>query len=224
MTDDARIRELVKEVLDSDAPPEQACAESPELLPAVYARLKLLRCVESQLEELFPSSSPEAAGVTGSGAWCPEARLPQIEGYDVECVLGYGGMGVVYRARHLRLKRTVALKMLLSGAYASRQESARFVREAEAVAGLEHPHIVQVHDVGDLEGRAYFTMEFIDAGSLAKALAGAPQPPLHSAQLVATLAAAVEFAHRHGVVHRDLKPANILLTSEGTPKIADFGL
>jgi serine/threonine-protein kinase len=133
-------------------------------------------------------------------------------------------MGVVYRARHLKLKRTVALKMMLSGAYATAQELARFIREAEAVAGLEHPHIVQVHDVGELEGRPYFTMEFIDGGSLAQSLAGTPQAAARSARLIGTLAGAVEFAHQHGIVHRDLKPANILLTGQGTPKIADFGL
>src|SRR5262249_4253650 len=224
MTSEARVRELLEQILESGSAPEEACASSPELLFEVQQQLKRLRSVENQLEELFPSSCPVSDDGTGSQSRSPVPELPRIDGYNVESVLGYGGMGVVYRARHLKLKRTVALKMLLSGAYASRQELARFVREAEAVAGLEHPHIVQVHDVGDLKGRPFFTMELIEGGSLAQALAGAPQAATHSAQVITTLAVAVEFAHRHGVVHRDLKPANILLTAEGTPKIADFGL
>ena len=97
----------------------------------------------------------------------------------MEAVLGRGGMGVVYKARHLRLNRPVALKMLLAGAYAGPAERERFLREAEAVAGLRHPNIVQVYDVGDLDGRPYFTMEFVEGGSLAQKLAGhaAAGPP-----------------------------------------------
>ena len=102
--------------------------------------------------------------------------MPRIPGYEVEAVLGRGGMGIVYKARHLRLNRLVALKMLLAGAYAGPEELERFLREAEAVAGLRHANIVQVYDVGDHDGRPYFTMEFVEGGSLAQKLAGTPQP------------------------------------------------
>src|SRR4029077_453097 len=118
----------------------------------------------------------------------PDSRPPQIPGYDVEAVLGRGGMGVVYKARHLRLNRIVALKMLLSGAYAGPRERARFQREAEAVANLRHPSIVQVYDVGDHDGCPYFTMELLEGGSLAQSMVGTPQPAQQTAAHLITLA------------------------------------
>ena len=133
-----------------------------------------------------PNSTPCSRPRPGRGPTRPaataEARaLPAVPGYEVEAVLGRGGMGVVFRARHLRLNRVVALKMILAGAYAGPHERDRFQREAEAVAGLQHPNIVQVHDVGDTDGRPYFTMEFVDGGSLAQKLAGHPQPAREAA-------------------------------------------
>jgi serine/threonine-protein kinase len=132
-------------------------------------------------------------------------------------------MGVVYRAWHSRLNRPVALKMLLAGADARPEDRQRFQREAEAVAALCHPNVVQVYDVGEVDGRPYFTMELLEGGSLAQRLRGAPQPALQAAALVATLADAVHAAHQSGIVHRDLKPGNVLLTADGTPKVTDFG-
>jgi serine/threonine-protein kinase len=133
-------------------------------------------------------------------------------------------MGLVCKARHHRLNRPVALKMLLAGAYAGPNERARFQREAEAVASLHHANIVAVYDVGDHEGCPYFTMELLEGGSLAQSLTGTPQPAHKAAELLIALAEAVQAAHRAGIVHRDLKPANILLTVEVTPKVADFRL
>src|SRR5262249_43868782 len=180
-----------------------------------------MRALEAQLDALFPTPSPDRAAGHAIQAG---TELPRIRGYDVVALLGRGGMGVVYRARHLRLNRFVALKMLLTGAYAGPHERTRFQREAEAVASLRHPNIVQVYDVGDHEGWPYFTMELVEGGSLAKALAGTPQPAGDAAALLASLAEAMQAAHQGGIVHRDLKPANILLTADRKPKIADFGL
>jgi serine/threonine-protein kinase len=147
-----------------------------------------------------------------------------IPGYEVLGVLGRGGMGVVYKARHLRLKRTVALKMVLAGAHAGPQDLARFFIEAEAIAQLQHPNIVQVYEIGDHDGLPFFALEYLDGGSLGGKLDGKPQRPRDAARLAETLARAMAYAHLHGIVHRDLKPGNILLTGDGQPKITDFGL
>jgi tetratricopeptide (TPR) repeat protein len=147
--------------------------------------------------------------------------LPRIPGYEVLAVLGRGGMGIVYKARHLRLQRLVALKMILAGAHAGPEHVERFLVEARAVARMQHPHIVQIYEIGEHGGLPFFSLEFVDGGSLDKKPARAPRD---AAALVETLARAMHTAHQAGVVHRDLKPANVLLTEEGTPKITDFGL
>src|SRR5215831_18870790 len=154
----------------------------------------------------------------------PAAPPPSIPGYEIEAVLGRGGMGVVYKARHLALKRTVALKMVLAGRHAAPQELARFRLEAEAVARLQHPNIVQIHEVGEVDGHPYCALEFVEGGSLASKLKGKLLPAREAAKLAEALARAVQLAHSRNVVHRDLKPANVLLTTDGTPKITDFGL
>ena len=147
-----------------------------------------------------------------------------MPGYEILSVLGRGGMGVVYKARQTSLKRTVALKMVLAGQHAGPHERARFRIEAEAVARLQHPNIVQIHEVGEADGHPYCALEFVEGGNLAGKIDGKPLPAREAAQLVETLARAMQLAHSRNVVHRDLKPANILLTADGTPKITDFGL
>jgi formylglycine-generating enzyme required for sulfatase activity len=147
-----------------------------------------------------------------------------VPGYEVIRELGRGGMGVVYQARHLKLNRLVALKMILAGSHAGAADLARFQTEAEAIARLQHPNIVQIHEVGEHEGKPFFSLEFCGGGSLEKKLNGTPLPAQEAAALMETLARAMQAAHEQHVIHRDLKPANVLLTEDGTPKITDFGL
>lgn len=156
-----------------------------------------------------------------------EASCVVVPGYEILGELGHGGMGVVYKARHVKSNRLVALKMILSSLHASFHEKVRFQIEAESIASLHHPHIVQLYDIGEHDGQPFFSLEFCDGGALDSELRGTPTSARKAAELVETLARAVHYAHSRGVVHRDLKPANVLLARRGeteTLKIADFGL
>jgi tetratricopeptide (TPR) repeat protein len=133
-------------------------------------------------------------------------------------------MGVVYHARQVQLHREVAVKMILAGAHAGEKELSRFRTEAEAIARLQHPNIVQIFEIGEQNGLPFISLELVSGGSLDKKLAGNPQDPRAAAALVRTLAQAIHAAHQAGVIHRDLKPANVLLARDGAPKITDFGL
>jgi hypothetical protein len=196
-----------------------------ESLFAIYAEAESLHAPE-------PDESGTASSVPGqeTGPELPSTgsaerpELPSIPGYEILGELGRGGMGVVYKARHTRLKRSVALKMILGGALVGPEHLARFRTEAEAVARLQHPHIVQIYEIGEHNGLPFLALEFVDGGSLSARLAGNPQQPAEAARVVETLAGAMHAAHQAGVVHRDLKPANVLLTTSGAPKVTDFGL
>jgi serine/threonine protein kinase len=165
-----------------------------------------------------------AMALTEAGVGTAPAALPLVPGYEMLAELSRGGMGVIYKARQLGLNRVVALKMILAGAHASPEAVVRFRREAEAVARLRYPNIVQIYEVGEHEGRPCFSLEYVEGGSLAQCLDGTPIPARQAAELTQTLARAMEYAHQQGIVHRDLTPGNVLLTADGTPKVTDFGL
>ncbi len=168
--------------------------------------------------------STTTAVLNGAAAVAPSS-LPNIPGYVVEAVIARGGMGVVYRARHLRLNRPAAIKMILGGKYHDPTARIRFLIEAEAVAALDHPHVVHVHEFGTHDDMPFFALEFVGGGTLAQVLERAGKPTARAAAvMVAKLADGIASAHAKGIVHRDLKPANVLMTEAGEPKVADFGL
>ena len=172
-----------------------------------------------------PSSVLSQETTDGHAPPVPRERpVPVIDGYEILGELGRGGMGVVYRAREVLLNRPCALKMILAGAHADGEATVRFLAEAEAVARLQHPNIVQIHHIGEADGLPFFELEYIAGGGLDKALDGTPWHARRAAALVEALAHGIAEAHRLGVVHRDLKPANVLLAADGTPKVTDFGL
>lgn len=154
--------------------------------------------------------------------------LGRFGDYDLLAELGRGGMGVVYKARHASLNRTVALKMVLAGRFADEHDLSRFRAEALTAAALDHPGIVPIHEAGEVDGLPYFSMSFVEGTSLAHQVNQGPTPAADAARLVRRIAAAVAYAHAQGVIHRDLKPANILLARDANgraePKITDFGL
>jgi WD40 repeat protein len=172
-------------------------------------------------DEMAPRlSSPEAAGPTISDL----KKIRYFGDYELLEQISRGGMGAVFKARQVSLNRLVALKLISVGVLASHEEVRRFKAEAQAAAGLDHPNIVPIYEIGEHEGQPYFSMALIDGPTLGEALARKPMPVQKGAQMLVTLARAVHFAHQRGVLHRDLKPGNILLDRQGAPHLTDFGL
>jgi len=163
----------------------------------------------------------------GAAAWAPPAAteleplFPQLE---LLGLIGRGGMGVVYKARQKELDRIVALKILPPGIGSGPAFAERFAREAKALARLNHPGIVTVHDFGRANGRFYFLMEFVDGVSLRQLMNTGRVSPREALAIVPQICDALQYAHDHGIVHRDIKPENILLDRQGRVKVADFGL
>ncbi len=189
--------------------------------PLYAARLRRQLAVDRALD----LTSGGASGVASfEGTLERSTSLPTVDGFRIERELGRGGMGVVYQARQDLLDRTVALKMVLAGARAPKETVVRFLAEAEAIARVRHPNVVQVYAVGEQSGSVFFAMEHVGGGNLAQRLGGMPVAARDAAKLVEGLARGVHEAHRLGVVHRDLKPSNVLLGEDGGAKVADFGL
>jgi eukaryotic-like serine/threonine-protein kinase len=183
-----------------------------------------LSSADDQTQTAPPAPSLLTRTITHNQSSEPHVLPDAPPGYELLEELGRGGMGVVYRARQVSLNREVALKVVLAGGHASSAQRQRFLREAEAVAAINHQNVVQVYDFGEHAGLPFMSLELCEAGTLAARLAGTPLPSAEAASLVETLAYAVQKAHEHGIIHRDLKPANVLLTNDGNAKVADFGL
>jgi WD40 repeat protein len=227
---DQRLHQVIATYLEAvqagQAPDRQEfLARHPDLAPdlvAFFADHDKLR----QLAEPVPSAA-EAATLAPAEPPPTDplgSTVRYFGDYEVLGEIARGGMGVVFEARQVSLNRPVALKMILAGELASPQDVQRFRAEAEAAANLDHPNIVPIYEVGEHEGRHYFSMKLIEGGSLAQHLPRLRQDVRAAAGLVATLARAVHFAHQRGILHRDLKPANVLLNADGQPHVTDFGL
>src|SRR6516162_7958477 len=181
---DSRVLELLRRWEDQEErgqplSPEELCADAPELLEEVKQRIQGLRAFNRVLDT--PKNVEQPSREPGLD---PDQPLPSIRGYEVLDILGHGGMGVVYKAKQIKADRIIALKMILHAGHASKAVLARFRTEAEALARLQHPHIVQIHEVSESNGLPFFSLEFCPGGSLDKKLAGTPLPAREAAALV----------------------------------------
>ncbi|MEM6776413.1 MAG: serine/threonine-protein kinase [Planctomycetota bacterium] len=211
------------EIVDFD----EACRQHPELAPELrrlWGAILITDSAGTSVDEAPVAGNPAENDDDSSNRW-RRLRLPTTIGdYELLEEIGRGGMGVVFRARQRSLDREVAMKMILRGRLASEADLQRFLAEAAATASLEHPSIVPVYEVGDVEGRPFFSMKFVEGQTLAHRVATGPMPPREAAQVVAEIARALAVAHEAGILHRDVKPSNILLPDEGPAMITDFGL
>lgn len=226
MDEDSLVRRLLEEALNTGRTPDEVCAAHPELLPEVRARWLRIQALSAELERAFPSSGRTTLHPRQTGEASED--LPQIDGYEVNEVLGRGGIGVVYRARDLTLGRDVAIK-LLQDRYASDSPiGRRFADEARITAQLQHPGIPPVHELGTLpNGRPFLVMKLIKGRTLEQLLAARSSPSDDRGRFAAAfeqVCQAVAYAHAHHVIHRDLKPSNVMVGAFGEVQVMDWGL
>ena len=247
-TEEPQVESIFNAAMDVSCPRERAtlvdqlCKQNLALAKEVHGLINALARAEGFLENVDPNDSlpidpltiydasaevtqrprSTAGGLIRTGG--DEIPFRKFGDYELIEVIAQGGMGVVYKARQMRLNRIVALKMILTGAFADEEEIKRFYQEAEAAAKLDHPGIVPVYDVGCCDGQHYYSMAFIEGKSLAARIKESPIDPRESAKILLQIARAVHVAHEAGFIHRDLKPANILLDGKNEPRIVDFGL
>jgi tRNA A-37 threonylcarbamoyl transferase component Bud32 len=196
-------------------------AASSDVVESVFRRVSSRNGVNPSLTASYNTPDAETKiKHEGKGAW----PTPIIPGFEILCRLGTGGMGVVYKARQLVLDRIVALKLIRPDVVARPAARARFHREAQAAGRLRHPFVVQIHEISEHEGQPYAVLEFVDGDTLAQRIVNCPLQNEDAALFVEKLSRAVQHAHDNGILHRDLKPANVLVTADGMPKVADFGL
>ncbi len=206
-----------------DAPGIAQIADAPSLRSGGSTEQATIDHTPAEVDETqCRSDSPDELARPRFSRTLP--NCPRIPGYDILQHLGEGGMGIVYKARQVGLNRLVALKMIRGGSQVRPDHRARFSIEAEAVARLRHPNILQIYDIGEVDGMPYVSLELLEGGSLTDRLDGTPQSGRSSADLLRVLSQAIVAAHQAGIIHRDLKPSNVLFTEDGTPKITDFGL
>src|SRR5437016_6391909 len=174
------------------------------------------------VDELSGDNAKSTSGV--KKAVRAATMLGELGDYELLEEIGRGAQGVVFRARQKSLNRTVALKVISLGQWASQAHLKRFRQEAEAAASLDHPSIVPIYEVGDCQGSCYFSMKFVEGGQLDEVVKREPMPIRRAVELIAKLARTVHYAHEHGILHRDIKPGNVLLDQNGEPHLTDFGL
>lgn len=223
-TDDELLASLLENLLNQSRKGinnlEQVCVTHPELAQ----ELRELWAA-SQFADAFGRSDLDQPQKPLKESPTTTVSLPKYFGeFELLEELGRGGMGVVYKAWQKNLGRMVALKMVLRGGHARPEEMARFQAEAKAIALLEHPNIVPVHEAGIYEDQPYFSMRFIEGQTLATVLAQGPIKPRDAASLIAKITRAVHHAHERGVLHRDLKPSNVIIDQGNNPLVTDFGL
>jgi serine/threonine protein kinase len=220
---------LFKVLADEPVPPTSLRPEVPPDLEAIC-----LKCLDKEPHRRYPSAQDlaedlrclregEPLSTDPREAWGWPARWARRAGYEILDIVGCGRYyGIVYKARQIRLNRLVTLKMIAARVEPDPEQLALFRQEAEAIARLQHPNIVQIFDFGEQNGQPYIAMEYVEGGTLAERLLDAPLPPRDAAELVATLARAAHYAHQRGMVHCALRPFNVLVTTDGVPKITNF--